>query len=370
MSYPVAPRPDLDTSKFVVEVCSELPESTIASRWRHVNLLLRLSSISGQQMQLDATLALLCDNAREIASFDRSLVYFWNEKEESFQLRGCIGLADDLRSRFTASNIANHWATRDGKPLRLSAGIHPDADHLLELAESRSAVVVPIFVNNRVMGTLQFFSAQEDAFSSEDIQLLWMMVRVSENLLARESATEGLIAFAFTDHLTGLRTRGYFEQQLDLEIKRSERNQQSFVLLMLDIDHFKTLNDTFGHRVGDVVLKQVARILTADMREVDTVARYGGEEFVIILPETTEEEGHAVAQRIRRAVEQADYSHALPTGAQTKKLSISIGLSVFDPEQRMKSKRELVESADTALYAAKSSGRNRVVRHRELRSAS
>jgi len=195
------------------------------------------------------------------------------------------------------------------------------------------------------------------------------MVRIAENLLARETATEGLIQFAFTDHLTGLRTRGYFEQQLELEIKRSERSQEPFVLLMLDIDHFKTLNDSYGHHVGDVVLKQVARILTADMREVDTVARYGGEEFVIVLPETTEDEGHAVAQRIRKAVEQAEYAHAKLPGAETKKLSISIGLSVFDPVQRTKSKRELVDSADSALYSAKKSGRNRVVKHRELRTA-
>src|SRR5258708_16019434 len=112
------------------------------------------------------------------------------------------------------------------------------------------------------------------------------MMRIAENLVARETAGEGLIQFAFTDHLTGLRTRGYFEQQLELEMKRSERNQQQFVLLMLDIDHFKTLNDTYGHHVGDVVLRQVARILTADMREVDTVARSAGAEFLILLPAT------------------------------------------------------------------------------------
>jgi diguanylate cyclase (GGDEF)-like protein len=106
----------------------------------------------------------------------------------------------------------------------------------------------------------------------------------------------------------------------------------------------------------------------ADMREVDTAARYGGEEFVIILPETTEEEGFAVAQRIRRAVEETEFITALAPSEfvhpPKEKLSISIGLSVFD--SNIKNKRELVEFADAALYAAKKLGRNRVIKHSEI----
>ena len=356
------------SDQFVVDACVQLSEAVIRERWQDVNRLLSLSMQSGQQMQLDATLSHLCDQARQIATFDRALTYFWQEKEDRFALRSCVGVEERLRAIQSSGNLFNLWAVKHGKPMLFTPGRLLTVDALLADMQSRSAVIVPVFVNNRVMGSLQFFSAGADAFSKEDIQLLWVMVRIAENLLARETATEGLIQFAFTDHLTGLRTRGYFEQQLELEMKRSERHQQPFALLMLDIDHFKTLNDTYGHHVGDVVLKQVARILTADMREVDTVARYGGEEFVIVLPETTEEEGHAVAQRIRRAVEQAEYAHEKLPGAETKKLSISIGLSVFDPKQRT-NKRELVDSADSALYSAKSQGRNRVVKHKQLRHA-
>jgi diguanylate cyclase (GGDEF)-like protein len=373
MAHPPLPAADANpeslSEAFVVPVCAELSEQTVRTRWRDVNRLLRLSTLSGQQMQLDATLATLCEQAREMISFERALAYYWNEKEEKFNLRSSVGVDDALRAAQSPGNLFNLWSVKHGQPMLFSRGAALTVNALLGDMESQSAVVVPIFVNNRVMGSLQFFTAREAVFSAEDIQLLWMMVRIAENLLARETATEGLIHFAFTDHLTGLRTRGYFEQQLELEIKRSERNQQPFVLLMLDIDHFKTLNDTYGHHAGDVVLKQVARILTADMREVDTVARYGGEEFVIVLPETTEDEGHAVAQRIRRSVEQAEYGHARLPGAESKKLSISIGLSVFDPKAKARTKRELVDSADSALYSAKSQGRNRVVKHRELRTA-
>jgi diguanylate cyclase (GGDEF)-like protein len=153
-----------------------------------------------------------------------------------------------------------------------------------------------------VLGSLQLFAGAE-AFTREDAQLLWIMSLLAENMLTRESAHEGLMRFAFTDFLTGLRTRGYFEQQLELEIKRSERKKQKFALLMIDIDRFKMLNDRHGHRVGDQILRDVASILMKDMREVDTVARYGGDEFVIILPETSGSGVQFVAQRLRKAVD-------------------------------------------------------------------
>jgi diguanylate cyclase (GGDEF)-like protein len=354
--------------QFIVDVCSELSPSIIQNRGRDVNVILRLSMMSGLQMQLDATLNLLSDYAKEIAHFDHALVYFWNEIEEKSELRNVHILDASIKEAFGRGNILDYWCMKFGKPMRLNTGVDAEVDRLLTILEAFSAAVVPILVNNRVMGSLQLFSKQSDAYSVEDVQLLWVLSRVAENVLARERANEGLIHFAFTDHLTGLRSRGYFEQQLELEIKRSERKQVPFVLLMLDIDHFKSLNDTYGHHIGDQVLRQVARILMEDMREVDTVARYGGEEFVIILPETTEEEGYAVAQRIRNAVDKAGFIIALSDAAfgraPKERLSISIGLSYFD--SNIKNKRELVEFADAALYSAKAKGRNTVVRHRDI----
>ncbi|MCU1285098.1 MAG: diguanylate cyclase [Acidobacteriales bacterium] len=354
--------------QFIVEVCSELPQATMQHRWQHVNVLLRLSMMAGLQMQLDATLNLLCDYAREIISSDKALVYFWNEADEQSQLRISPGIDPEILGTIASGNILDYWCMKFGKPMLVQEGKDPEADKLLNAVGASSAAVIPVLVNNRVMGSMQYFSKRHNAFDKEDAQLLWALARVAENVLARERANEGLILFAFTDHLTGLRSRGYFEQQLELEVKRSERKQQEFVLLMLDIDHFKCLNDTYGHHIGDQVLRQVARVLMEDMREVDTVARYGGEEFVIILPETTEEEGFAVAQRIRKAMENSGFT--IPAAAnksgspQKENLSISIGLSVFG--SNIKNRRELVESADAALYAAKNQGRNTVVKHSDI----
>jgi diguanylate cyclase (GGDEF)-like protein len=213
-----------------------------------------------------------------------------------------------------------------------------------------------------VRGVLELFASSSRGFTREDAQLLWLLSLIAENLLIRESSSEDLVRFAFTDYLTGLRTRGYFEQQLDLEFKRAERRRQKFALLMIDIDHFKELNDTLGHHAGDQVLRDVASILVKDMREVDTVARYGGEEFVIVLPETTQLGAMYVAERLRHAVEQAKFLVGSPTSgspSSVRRLTISIGVSVYDSDARFK--RELIEASDAALYAAKHEGRNRVV---------
>jgi diguanylate cyclase (GGDEF)-like protein len=350
--------------KFVAEVFSELDENTIRRRWQHVNVILRLSMLTGLQMQLEATLNLLCDMTAEIAGFDTALVYFWDEGKEQMQLRLERGFDshNGAPEELAEGNIFNLWAVRYGRPLLINKGSQPQADALLEQVHASSALAVPLFVSNRVMGSLQLFSSRENAFNREDAQLIWILSLVAENLLTREYANEGLLRFAFTDYLTGLKTRGYFEQQLELEFKRSERRRQKFALLMIDIDHFKRLNDTFGHHVGDQILRDVSSILMKDMREVDTVARYGGEEFVIILPETTEVGAIYVAQRLRRAVEQAKFFAGSPHEVQH--LTISIGVAVYDTDAQFK--RDLIEFSDAALYAAKHGGRNRVVAYSDL----
>jgi len=360
MPHPASCPPE----RFVVEVFSELNQETVQGRWQHLNVILRLSMLTGLQMQLDATLNLICDMTGEITGFDKALIFFWNEGNEEVDLRvvrGFDGPAKLLEGR-SHGNCFNFWAVKYSRPLLVARGHNAEADAELDLIECNSALIVPLFVSNRVIGSLQLFCRANDGFRTEDAQLLWILSLVAENLLTREYSNEGLLRFAFTDYLTGLRTRGYFEQQLELEFKRSERRRQKFALLMIDIDHFKALNDTFGHHVGDQVLRDIASILMKDMREVDTVARYGGEEFVIILPETTEAGAAYVAQRLRRAVEQAKFFAGSPQSIQH--LTISIGIAVFDKDAQFK--RDLIEFADAALYAAKHAGRNRVVCYSEV----
>ena len=347
--------------RFVVEVSSELSQETIQRHWREVNTILRLSMLGALPMQLEAALTTLCDFAAEMVSFDSGLVYFWEEASEQMPLRTIRGMSD-VPQGLMRGNILNFWANKFGRPLLIAKGMQAQTDSLLTDLGAASGLVVPLVANNRVLGSIQLFSSEPRAFNAEQAQLLWILSLVAENILNREHANEGLLTFAFTDYLTGLRTRGYFEQQLDLELKRCERRKSQLSLLMLDIDYFKSLNDRHGHHVGDQVLRDVAALLTKDMREVDTVARYGGEEFVIILPETTAFSAGKVAQRIRGSVDHAKFFAGSANAIEH--LTMSIGIAVYPHDARFK--RDLIERADAALYDAKTRGRNQVTFYADL----
>lgn len=172
----------------------------------------------------------------------------------------------------------------------------------------------------------------------------------------REGRQE-LERLSVTDPLTGLANRRHLEAELEREVRRSDRLSHRFVVLMLDVDHFKMFNDTHGHPAGDELLKRLARALQELVREVDTAARYGGEEFTVILTETATGEATKVAERIRERV--SEERLALQAGAAGVGVTVSIGLAEFPADGN--SPETLIAAADQALYRAKEGGRNRVV---------
>jgi diguanylate cyclase (GGDEF)-like protein len=158
---------------------------------------------------------------------------------------------------------------------------------------------------------------------------------------------------AFTDHLTGLANRRRFERQLEREVTRTLRYGRPFCLLLFDIDHFKNVNDTYGHEAGDEAIQYLTKTVQAETRGIDMAARIGGEEFAVILPETEFESGIEVAERLCKAIRETK----IPTAG-----SITASFGVAEFPLCATTGRELVAIADTAMYEAKRQGRNRVER--------
>jgi diguanylate cyclase (GGDEF)-like protein len=185
-------------------------------------------------------------------------------------------------------------------------------------------------------------------------------VELTEEIERRKQAEEGLKRAAILDPLTSLYNRRYFVAQAKKEITRSIRYPHPIALFMLDIDHFKDVNDKYGHLVGDEVLIEIANRIRRSLRKVDIPGRYGGEEFVVLLPETDLEEASRAAERLRLSIT----TQPTNTSRLTVLVTVSIGVaSMFKGESL--TVNDLIERADLALYHAKQNGRNRVEAYTE-----
>ena len=186
-----------------------------------------------------------------------------------------------------------------------------------------------------------------DAINRQEL-LLGERQRLSEEIAEKEHYQ----TLATIDGLTGLYNRRYFHEFLTREIKRADRYSHSLTIFMADIDDFKEYQDPYGHLVGDVALQYLAKIMSGAVRSEDIVARYGGEEFAVILPEVTKDTAMIIAERIRRAIEEAKE----PLKGI---LTISIGVAAYPADA--KDREQLIDRADDALYAAKRAGKNATV---------
>jgi diguanylate cyclase (GGDEF)-like protein/PAS domain S-box-containing protein len=176
-------------------------------------------------------------------------------------------------------------------------------------------------------------------------------VATSQDITERVLIEEKLQKLATVDSLTGIYNRYKTNEEIEIEIGRNKRYDENFALAMFDIDHFKKVNDTYGHEVGDYVLQEISNIVTNEIRESDRFGRWGGEEFMLILPKLSKKEALHVSEKLRGKIESHDFKDI-------GRITISIGVTVFEPSD---TKESLLKRADNALYRAKNEGRNRVV---------
>ena len=247
----------------------------------------------------------------------------------------------------------------------ICTGVYQKPRHqwLMDKPGIASIAVLPLIRRGKKIGVFCCGSRNRERFqahtSSDFLQRLSFIMAVCvENALNLER----LKLSSFTDPLTQVHNRRFFDQRLPEELNRRDRSQTSISCVFLDIDHFKSVNDTYGHGIGDDVLRQVAQRVQSVLRTHDVLARYGGEEFAVLLPDTGNEEAMMVAQRIINAVNR---SRVVINKNVILTITISAGVSSIESEQCFEDIKELglklLASADQALYDAKEMGRNRAI---------
>jgi diguanylate cyclase (GGDEF)-like protein len=216
----------------------------------------------------------------------------------------------------------------------------------------RAVIFLPVSHKNVPLGVVVLASARSfEANVKERLELFRQGLGLALNNALTHDRSQRLAAL---DPLTGVYNRRFGLGRLREEFSRAVRANTPVGVLMFDIDHFKSVNDTYGHQVGDRLLMSVAGVVGSILREGDILIRYGGEEFLAVLPAAASEDIQAVGERVRRAVEES----SVIDGSQTVSVTVSIGGAAY-PNQNVESDVALVELADRALYAAKQTGRNR-----------
>lgn len=217
----------------------------------------------------------------------------------------------------------------------------------------KNRLILPLIIEKESLGCISVLSYRR-RFSPEDIKIFSFIAYQLTNVLFLIRLISQIRDISIKDSLTGIYNRRYFDEILQHEYLRAKRYSLPLSLIMIDIDFFKSINDTFGHLVGDHVLKELAKIIKNSIRQVDIVARFGGEEFAVILPNTRLEEAANIAERLRSIIENTE----IRINCQKIRVTISGGVSSLKKDAS--SKDVLIDQADRALLKAKASGRNKI----------
>lgn len=292
---------------------------------------------------------------------------FYDNDTHSFGKWHTQGLSDNFieKMSFRPGGLADK-TLESGK--FILSNDRPKSDHKLsELTRTEGIqcfLCLPFISQTQPLGVLYLYRKDRDTFLPEEIELLTTFSHLAAIAAENTRIHSNTVKQATTDALTGLLNRRAFDEYMKTEQQRAQRYGKTFSLMMLDIDYFKKVNDTYGHAAGDALLKTLATILTQQVRDIDIVARFGGEEFVIVLPETEGTGAKILAERIRQTIARTPFT--LPDEREIG-VTVSMGIACFP--HNAGSVETLLERADQALYLAKNNGRNRVFLYQELLQA-
>lgn len=332
------------------------------------------------------------ENTRHLVLSDRTRVWLYNEADTLLE---CVRETPQKRTQPSLGTVRRIGEELVGRVAeRQTAMIVPDARRdarhaYYNLSDQQKAnlgpvaqLIVPLVANNDILGVIELERRQWGAFGAADRDRIQCLATLVAMGLANIRCHQDVVQLAVTDGLTGLYNKRHLMSILNDEIRRAERYGHTLSILMMDVDGFKSYNDTYGHPQGDQLLSQLAKIIEDSIRASDHAGRYGGEEFIVIMPETGKQAASMTAERIRQRIEATPFpgrsrvSGGLPetfadcfpeTSESWIHKTISIGVANFPGDAS--DAATLVGLADNALYQAKHRGRNRVVVAAQMESA-
>ncbi len=302
-------------------------------------------------LKTDVIAEKLCEGAGKIA-FSRVFFFLLEGERFSIMYPSQKGLDDrerffDLRGTFLNMAAENRQTIYMSDVGDCRTPIMP-----FKSGDIRAVLVIPLLYENSLLGLFVMLSETRGFLDTYQVDMLKVICNQASTSIANAKLHERIERLATTDGLTGLFNHRLFQEKLSGEIRRINRFSEPVSLLLTDIDLFKKVNDTYGHPVGDQVLKGVAKVISGGIRDIDIPARYGGEEFAVILPGTDGKGAKYIAERLRKEVMETSFS----ADGKTFRVTISIGIATSPADAR--GKEELIERADQALYQAKRNGRN------------
>jgi two-component system, cell cycle response regulator len=319
----------------------------------------RASRAIGDALTEDQVLEAVAESAKAFVEHDLCVIATFDESAKTHRVRFADGAgAEALAGKSFAHNKGIASAVIDSRHPAPYRGHYDPKTQVLFTREQplegmESALCLPLVVRDHSIGTLTLAAQRRGAFPDATRQLLSVLAGNAAVAISNAAAVKRLEELATTDPMTGLLNKRSLQDEFERRIKSAARFGKKLAVLVTDIDKFKNVNDTYGHSIGDVVIKGLGAVMTRCKRDTDAVARFGGEEFVLVCEETDTEGAYALAERIRTELEKTVFA----TEMGPLKVTCSLGVAEFPKDGA--NKEDLFSRADEALYEAKRGGRNR-----------
>ena len=347
--------------------CDDCKKESLESQVKGLKDLIEVAKAVVSTLDLDTVLQAILNSAMGFAETPAGSVALYYDSKRELSLHAHSGLTSDFvkteRWEVTPGGLTEQ-VLRAGEIFFIEdTEKTPFFNNPVALNEGiRSLVCVPLVFQNRIMGILYLDDFVPRCFDREKMNLLSILASFAAMAINNATNHKRTKLLAITDSLTGLHNHRYFKQYFKQEMGRAKRYHKPFSIIMMDVDDFKSYNDSFGHATGDRLLAHMGALILQTVRGVDVAFRYGGEEFIVLLPETRLENAILAAERLRDSMQKGTAKQLV--GSATRGVTVSIGVASY-PENADKMD-ELFNIVDSLIYRAKRCGKNKVYHQERL----